>query len=37
MITFSGATVVFGEPIAIDPRLTPAAIAEELQRRVDAL
>jgi long-chain acyl-CoA synthetase len=29
--------VVFGEPIKFDPRLKPAAIAEELERRIAAL
>jgi long-chain acyl-CoA synthetase len=30
-------SVVFGEPVKFEQRLEPAAIAEELQRRVDAL
>ncbi len=30
-------SVVFGEPITIDPRLNPTAIAEQLQRRLEAM
>lgn len=30
-------SVVFGEPVKFDPHIDPAAIADELQRRVDAL
>jgi long-chain acyl-CoA synthetase len=30
-------SVVFGEPIKFDPRLEPTAIAEELQRRLEAM
>ena len=30
-------SVVFGEPVKFDPRLEPTAIAEELQRRLEAM
>jgi long-chain acyl-CoA synthetase len=30
-------SVVFGEPLKFDPQIDPAAIADELQRRVDVL
>ena len=30
-------SVVFGEPVKFDPQIDPAAIADELQRRIDAV
>jgi hypothetical protein len=30
-------SVVFGKPVKFDPHTDPAAIADELQRRVEAL
>ncbi len=32
-----GVSVVFAEPLKFDPRLKPAAIAEELERRLEAM